>query len=215
MQHDNDNLPRTRQEALEGCSKYYFTGEPCNYGHLSPRYARSVGCVECAIARATARYRANPEAKKIYDRIRYQTTPKVQQQVKEWRLANPEKVQGSRDKWKEENPEKHKESQQKWAANNPEMVQSNVRARRARKRGAEGRHTQKDVTSILQRQKYKCAECGASVRKRSSRQVDHIMPLKLGGSNWPSNLQILCSHCNRIKSAKHPLDWAEERGRLV
>ncbi|TIL91473.1 MAG: HNH endonuclease [Mesorhizobium sp.] len=120
-----------------------------------------------------------------------------------------------RKRWRAANPEKHKASQRQWAARNPEKVQTNVRARRARKRLAEGSHTADDIERILVSQQYKCAECGTSIKKRSNRQVDHIMPLKLGGSNWPSNLQLLCSLCNKVKAAKHPLDFAQERGRLV
>lgn len=32
--------------------------------------------------------------------------------------------------------------------------------------------------------------------------VDHIQPLKLGGSSEPDNLALACSHCNRQKSDK-------------
>lgn len=215
MEADNDNeLPRTRAEAIATGSTKYFTGEPCKHGHLSPRYV-SAGCVECALKRASDRYQADPEANREYCRVRYRTNLAVQEQVREWRLANPEKVEAAREKWRQENPEKHKEAQKKWAANNPETVQSNVRARRARKRNAEGSHTKEDIEAILVRQAFKCAECGTSIRKRSSRQVDHIVPLKLGGSNWPTNLQLLCNTCNKVKAAKHPIDFAVERGRLV
>ena len=34
--------------------------------------------------------------------------------------------------------------------------------------------------------------------------VDHRMPLSLGGSNYPDNLQLLCPTCNLSKSATHP-----------
>jgi len=217
VEPDNDNwqLPRTRAEAQEIGSLYYFTGKPCSHGHLSKRYTNSIGCVECAISRAKERYWSNPEAKSAYDRARYATNPAARLGYNKWKIENPDKAQEARDRWKENNPDKHREAQRKWAANNPETVQANVRARRARKRDAEGSHTKDDIETILVRQKFKCAECGADIKKRSNRQVDHIIPLKLGGSNWPSNLQILCCTCNKVKAAKHPLDFAAERGRLV
>jgi 5-methylcytosine-specific restriction endonuclease McrA len=37
------------------------------------------------------------------------------------------------------------------------------------------------------------------------------MPLKLGGSNWPENLQLLCRTCNLRKNAKHPDVWRSLR----
>ena len=39
-------LPTNRQEAMKSGSKYYFTGDPCRNGHLSPRYMRG-DCVQC------------------------------------------------------------------------------------------------------------------------------------------------------------------------
>ncbi len=39
-------LPTSRQEAKKSGSKYYFTGNPCRNGHLSPRYTRG-DCIPC------------------------------------------------------------------------------------------------------------------------------------------------------------------------
>ncbi len=39
-------LPTTRQEAKKSGSKYYFTGDPCRNGHLSPRYMDG-DCIQC------------------------------------------------------------------------------------------------------------------------------------------------------------------------
>ncbi len=39
-------LPTSRQEAKKSGSKYYFSGDPCLHGHLSPRYMRGK-CVQC------------------------------------------------------------------------------------------------------------------------------------------------------------------------
>lgn len=35
-------------------------------------------------------------------------------------------------------------------------------------------------------------------------QVDHIMPIKLGGKHVLSNLAVSCKPCNMLKRAKHP-----------
>jgi 5-methylcytosine-specific restriction endonuclease McrA len=37
--------------------------------------------------------------------------------------------------------------------------------------------------------------------------IDHIMPLSLGGTDEPDNFQLLCSTCNRRKNNKHPDEW--------
>ena len=39
-------LPTSSQEAKKSGSKYYFTGDPCRNGHLSPRSMRG-NCIQC------------------------------------------------------------------------------------------------------------------------------------------------------------------------
>jgi hypothetical protein len=43
----------------------------------------------------------------------------------------------------------------------------------------------------------RCQHCGA----QTELQYDHIIPVAMGGSSNPENLQILCGPCNRRKSA--------------
>lgn len=40
------DLPRSRQEAKEKDSRYYFTGKPCERGHIAPRLTKGV-CIVC------------------------------------------------------------------------------------------------------------------------------------------------------------------------
>lgn len=54
--------------------------------------------------------------------------------------------------------------------------------------------------TLLRLQGNRCASCGATIRQKVSPQVDHKVPLSLGGSNAISNLQILCGDCNLGKS---------------
>lgn len=212
----NDNeLPKTQQEAKLTGAPYYRPDKPCRCGKIITRYTSCGACVSCAVERATKRYQGDIAAKKAYDRRRYQDNPKTRLGANQWRVKNPEKARDYAKQWAEDNAEKVDESRKKWAANNPEAVRSNSRARRARRCGAEGFHKANEIAAILKRQKHKCAECGVSVRDKGSAEVDHIMPLALGGSNWPSNLQILCVKCNRKKGAKHPLQHARENGRLL
>jgi 5-methylcytosine-specific restriction endonuclease McrA len=43
----------------------------------------------------------------------------------------------------------------------------------------------------------RCRKCGAT----HELQFDHIIPVVMGGSNEPENVQILCGPCNRKKGA--------------
>jgi 5-methylcytosine-specific restriction endonuclease McrA len=90
---------------------------------------------------------------------------------------------------------------------NVERTRVRNRNRRARREGAEGTHTLEEVTYLLTQQENKCACCDVELTE-SSRELDHIMPLALGGTNYISNLQWLCQFCNSAKCATHPDEWA-------
>ena len=54
--------------------------------------------------------------------------------------------------------------------------------------------------SILERDGFRCCDCGASVGTGAVLEVDHTIPISKGGNNDPSNLRTLCADCNRGKS---------------
>lgn len=100
-----------------------------------------------------------------------------------------------------------------WAAANPLSRQANRAKYRARKRGAGGAYTAEDIKQLKLLQRGRCAAC--TVRLENGFHVDHFQPLALGGSNDPTNLQLLCPPCNLSKGAKDPFAFANQRGRLL
>lgn len=70
------------------------------------------------------------------------------------------------------------------------------------------------VQKIGALQRWRCAACRCDLR-RSGYHMDHIMPLAKGGAHAPRNVQLLCPTCNVRKSAKHPVDFMQERGFLL
>jgi 5-methylcytosine-specific restriction endonuclease McrA len=79
---------------------------------------------------------------------------------------------------------------------------------------ASGKYSAQDIAEITEMQRGKCAYCRVDLNK-VKREVDHIMPIKLGGNNTRDNLQVLCKPCNTKKKAKHPVDFARELGLLL
>lgn len=54
---------------------------------------------------------------------------------------------------------------------------------------------------ILMRDNSRCALCGTTA-KRARMEIDHIIPVSKGGTNDPTNLQVLCVTCNQGKGAR-------------
>lgn len=78
------------------------------------------------------------------------------------------------------------------------------RAQNARKRalryGVQGHFTQFTIKNLYVKQRGKCACCGEVFNGKF--EVDHIIPLSKGGSNFPDNLQLLTPICNKKKGGK-------------
>lgn len=85
--------------------------------------------------------------------------------------------------------------------------------RRARKHGAEGFHTYKEILALLKSQNYKCVTCPVKLNKK--RHADHIIPLSRGGSDFISNIQMLCPSCNLSKGNKTMQEWLAHKARFI
>ena len=54
--------------------------------------------------------------------------------------------------------------------------------------------------SLFLKRKGTCAACTQKIEAGKAWDIDHILPLALGGTNEPHNLQILCRPCHRAKT---------------
>jgi len=208
-----------RAEAKAKGLKRYFTGKPCGQGHIAERIVSNRACVSCPKTPHRPGYHA------------------------EWRLKNPGKSASYTAKWREDHPwhgaeymaarrdenrsemrakERERYARRKdhfaekgrvWRKANKALIAQYARNRRAMKKAAEGTHTVLDVKNIFRNQRGKCAWCRNSIK--NGFHADHIVPLFLGGSNWPKNIQLLCKTCNLKKSCKDPIIWSQEQGRLL
>lgn len=85
-------LPATRAEALERGSKFFYTGEECANGHLSPRRSSSSRCLECETTHDAGR-RFDAEwirREREYDLAR-RTDPEFKEQMRQHFLAYRER----------------------------------------------------------------------------------------------------------------------------
>lgn len=144
---------------------------------------------------------ADPKIRKAHDEF-----------MRNWYIENREERIKQNAHWRENNRDSMYEKNKEWQKNNPDKVREYWIRRRCAKANAEGTHTADDVASIYSRQNGLCVYCDADLSL--GYHVDHIMPIALGGSNWPDNLQCLCQKCNQSKNKSHPDDWHERIGRF-
>lgn len=141
---------------------------------------------------------ANPEAVRAAARERYAKAPsKKRASAAAYRVANPDAVKKAMQAWSSANPEKRGE------------YNRNAKARRKR---AEGSHTQRDIHALYKLQRGACASCRVEL---NAFHVDHIVALARGGTNDRLNLQLLCPTCNLRKGAKHPVEFMQQMGFLL
>lgn len=67
-------------------------------------------------------------------------------------------------------------------------------------------------SQIISRDKNTCLHCGYFQKSESAFVVDHIIPIAIGGSEWDkSNMQTLCTKCNKLKTKKDAGHIANKR----
>lgn len=87
-----------------------------------------------------------------------------------------------------------------WAQQHPDRVAVGVKRRAAKRRGAPGHYTFAQLQARIAYYGGKCWICGAPYEA-----IDHVKPIKVGGSNWPGNLRPICTKCNSLKSFLWPI----------
>lgn len=91
---------------------------------------------------------------------------------------------------------------------------------RAAEVGQSDRLELSDIRAIREFYDHTCLKCS----KKPATSPDHVIPLADGGTNTRSNIQLLCTQCNKRKGAKHtdyrdgricPNDYVDSRTRAL
>jgi len=150
---------------------------------------------------------ANAEHIKEVKKARRAAHPELfRQRQHEFRSNNPNYNKNYGRNWRATHLDRARKNKKNYWTNHPERVRVSNRERYARKKGAEGKHTEADVLQQLELQNYQCCWCCRDVHNRYT--VDHLIALDRGGSNGPENIVIACQTCNSSKNNRHVfLEW--------
>jgi 5-methylcytosine-specific restriction endonuclease McrA len=199
----------SRDEAIQQGLKYYFTGAPCKHGHISKRIVSSHACHECR--REMLERKAQEKGVTRRPKTEEERRQRRNAALKKYRDSHPEKIKESQKIFRLSNPERSKEIKNAWTKKqSKEYFRLKSHKRRASMVGS----ISKDIVDFLKKmQRGLCAACKSELLGKY--EIDHIVPLAKGGLHADENLQLLCPPCNRSKSAKHPVDFMQERGYLL
>lgn len=146
----------------------------------------------------------------------------------EYRLLNPGRIKEAWAKWVAENKDKKNAHKRGWHQANKATQNEKSRLyqrgdplgrrireqnRRARKEANGGRLSRGLTEKLFALQRGRCACCGMPLGE--DYQLDHIVPLALGGANEDRNIQLLRRECNGRKKALHPIDYMRRKGMLL
>jgi len=187
------NITHDRKFALANGLIVYL-GKMCKHGHLGIKYSKSGKCVTCAS------FQSKSESKKEYDKNRYlENTDFAKERRLNYYYLNKEKENEYSKNYAQENPDKIK------------LIKFNYKSKRRviEKEGI----VFSELTKWASKQNKTCYWCNVNCDKNY--HIDHYYPLSKGGKHEVENLVISCPKCNLTKSAKDPLVFAKQIGRLV
>lgn len=184
---------------------------------LADFYRGTYACSACVdVANERKREKERAEKEKIREAQRPMREAKKRERLisyrKRYYAANREKVVEKSRVYRSENLQKCRARELAYQKTEKgKMVAKNTtHRRRAAKR--EGTVTTEQLLTLKAKAKGRCYYC---CRKSKNLTIDHIVPLAKGGRHDLDNLVMACGECNRRKSDKDPLAFANSLGVLL
>jgi 5-methylcytosine-specific restriction endonuclease McrA len=107
--------------------------------------------------------------------------------------------------WKQTHPEEYRimsiRNGTEWRKKNPDKARAISRRAKEIRKKMIGSHTEEEWEVIKKESGYKCKYCGRG-SDEAKLSKDHIIPVSKGGTDYASNIQLLCISCNSKKSTK-------------
>jgi 5-methylcytosine-specific restriction endonuclease McrA len=142
-------------------------------------------CKECMNEYSRDWDKKNPEKRRIIS--------------KKWRSANPELGIRLAREWNLSHVERKREINRNWNKNHPKQVRMMEKNRDYRERNAPGKGiTEREWNQLKEDCDYRCVYCG----KKTTLELDHVIPISKGGAHEILNAVPACRSCNGKKSNK-------------
>lgn len=222
----------SRKDAIERGLTHYYTGKPCPNGHDCQRFVSSYTCLECAqehkrkyrkdldFAKRELAYKKSYRAKNAekisaYSAARWRDPSGVaRRQNKESKDRRRDAINAAQrvENMTPEQIARRDESNRKSYIKHRDDRLARAKRNGAKRRGAVGSYTQTDVDFALAITEWTCICCGSDLH--AGYEVDHIVPISRGGTNYPCNIFVLCKRCNIQKRAEDPVSWAVKVGAI-
>ena len=191
---DNSQYPKNRKDAQNIGAKYYFTGEPCKYGHVALRKTKGA-CVECL----KIEWDKNNKTRSEYFRA-YNESEAGKKAKRNYYEANKLLVIARAAARPKEERMRHRE---KYKKQNPELYKAFTSVRRRRHKNA----TPPWITAEQKLAMRKLYLQAMELTKITGEKyvVDHIIPLinpEVCGLHVPWNLRVITQEENLKKSNK-------------
>ena len=163
--------------------------------HRRRKDGRDNVCKKCAAERVRQWRIKNKEYYTEYNKEYYKRTKEKQlKNSKEYYKSNKEIILKKSKEYYSEN----KESKKRYVKNykktsNGKIIHINSNAKR-RTREKNGNVTKEEIMDLINKTN-KCPLCGIELTE-NNRQLDHIIPLNIGGEHTIKNIRFICKNCN-------------------
>lgn len=195
-----DHIRCNKCSELKPFNKEYFKAKNTTWGLAKE-------CRKCNAERNAA-WKKTEKGKLLIRRSNKKNKEKIAAYARRYQAKNREKISAYVSAWRSRDIERHRENDRLWKRKHKDKAEAYRHARRAA-----GVFDRSIAKQLLMLQKCRCAICRTSIR--DGYEIDHIMPVSLGGSNASSNLQLLCMRCNRRKGANDPIRYMNSLGFLL
>lgn len=175
--------------------------------------------------RKRTHYAENSESIQLRKNTQRREHPEVSRAYGAWYYStHKEEISEYGKRYWIENKEEQSEKYKQWALANPDKIRIKSHSRRALEINAEGSHTGEELIELWYKQSGLCYWCDVKLKELfdnpdndngAKPHLDHVIPLKRGGSNYISNLRWTCSYCNLSKGSKLPSEWSGSNGRWI